>query len=440
MDGERLTRDLGAAYLSGLWALSARGFASTDEASRAIVRLTSEQLGMRSAFLGHFQGDAEVVLASHNAPGGCDITAGTVFPVSHSFCSGIAGSVEPRPLLIENTYADPVLASHPAAALFPTIGSYLGVPLVLADETLFGTLCVVDPEPRTFPPEQVGFLVVLARLLATQIERDRELEERRRVEAEIAAALEVQSAANAELRRLNKVKSDFVSVVSHEFRTPLTSIRGFSELIRDRDFDRSDVKAFADEINQNACRLSRMIDEMLDLDRMQSGRPNVRRQQLDLNAVIFEVAGSLRPTSPEHVIRLHLDPALPLVVGDRDRLTQVVTNLLANAIKYSPEGGTITVISQQEGNAVHVAVQDAGIGIAPEALEAIFERYARVEAETGGPIPGTGLGLPIVREIVGLHGGQVWADSSVGRGSIFHVMLPLVPGNGLEHAVSEEPS
>ncbi len=342
-------------------------------------------------------------------------------------------------MLIENAYADPALTSHPAAAVFPTIGSYLGVPLVLADETLFGTLCVVDPEPRTFPPEQVGFLVVLARLLATQIERDRELEERRRVEAEIASALEAQSAANVELERLNQGKSDFVSVVSHEFRTPLTSIRGFSELIRDRDFDRSDVREFADEINQNACRLSRMIDEMLDLDRMQSGRATVRRQQLDLNALIAEVAGSLRPTAPEHVIRLHLDPALPPLVGDRDRLTQIVTNLLANAIKYSPEGGAITVVSRQEGDAVHLAVQDDGIGIAPEALEAIFERYARAEAETGTPIQGTGLGLPIVREIVGLHGGQVWADSSVGRGSVFHVLLPLAAGNGVEPGTLGKP-
>ncbi|MDP9359001.1 MAG: GAF domain-containing sensor histidine kinase [Chloroflexota bacterium] len=341
---------------------------------------------------------------------------------------------------MENAYADPALASHPAATVFPTIGSYLGVPLVLADDTLFGTLCVVDPEPRTFPPEQVGFLVVLARLLATQIERDRELEERRRVEAEIAAALQVQSAANAELERLNKVKSDFVSVVSHEFRTPLTSIRGFSELIRDRDLERSDVKAFADEINQNACRLSRMIDEMLDLDRMHSGQITVRRQPCDLNALISDVADSLRPTAPEHVIHLHLDPALPPIVGDSDRLTQVITNLLANAIKYAPDGGTITGVSRQEGDAVHLAVQDDGIGIAPEALEAIFERYARVEADTGAPIPGTGLGLPIVREIVGLHGGQVWAESRVGRGSVFHVVLPLVPGNGLAHGASVEPS
>lgn len=314
------------------------------------------------------------------------------------------------------------------------------MPLLLADETLFGTLCVVDPEPRAFAPEQVGFLVVLARLLATQIERDRELEERRRAEAEIAAALEAQSAANAELERLNKVKSDFVSVVSHEFRTPLTSIRGFSELIRDREPDRIDAREFADEINQNACRLSRMIDEMLDLDRMQSGRATLRQQRLDLNAVIDEVVDSLRPTAPEHVIQLHLDTAIPPVVGDRDRLTQVVTNLLGNAIKYSRDGGAITVVSQQDGDAVRVAIRDDGIGIAPEALEAIFERYARVEAETGVPIPGTGLGLPIVREIVGLHGGRVWAESTVGCGSVFHVVLPLVPRNPDEPSASGEHS
>ncbi|MBV9713342.1 MAG: hypothetical protein JO011_20765 [Ktedonobacteraceae bacterium] len=115
---------------------------------------------------------------------------------------------------------------------------------------------------------------------------------------------------------------------------------------------------------------------------------------------------------------------MPPIKGDRDKLTQVITNLVNNAIKYSPEGGTILVGSRRESNAVHLFVQDHGIGIPPEKLEQIFERYARVESGATRYIGGTGLGLPIVRQIVEMHHGTVWAESIMGEGSTFHVVLP----------------
>ncbi|MDP9362675.1 MAG: PAS domain-containing protein, partial [Chloroflexota bacterium] len=271
--------------------------------------------------------------------------------------------------------------------------------------------------------EALGVNLLADPAVAGIVVNSRDVTERRRDEAEIAQALAAQQAANAELERLNRVKSDFVSVVSHEFRTPLTSIQGFSELIRDEELPPEEVREFADDINRNARRLARLTGEMLDLDRLRSGRLPLRREPVDLNAVVAEVVDTLRPAAPRHAFALDLDPSLPPLIGDRDRLGQVVTNLLDNAVKYAPGGGEIAVASRRDGDVVHLKVRDQGVGIPPQALETVFEWYARVES--GADAPGTGLGLPITREIVERHGGGIWAESEPGHGTTFHVVLPL---------------
>ena len=151
----------------------------------------------------------------------------------------------------------------------------------------------------------------------------------------------------------------------------------------------------------------------------------LRRSEVDLGAILREVAGQARPRAPKHRLRLDLDPTLPTVPGDGDKLTQVVVNLLDNAIKYSPNGGEVSLGARVEGRFAQVWVTDQGVGIPAEANETIFDRYTRLEAGLGSEVVGTGLGLPIVRQIVELHGGQVWAESDVGHGSTFYVSLPL---------------
>jgi signal transduction histidine kinase len=167
-----------------------------------------------------------------------------------------------------------------------------------------------------------------------------------------------------------------------------------------------------------------MITEMLDLDKMESGRMQLHREPVDLNAIVSDAVAQVRPNAPQHPVSLRLDPKLGEMSGDRDKLVQVMANLLSNAVKYSPNGGEIVVSTRVEGNDAHVAVRDHGIGIPSAALETIFERYGRVESVATRHIQGTGLGLPIVRQIVQLHGGAVWAESTVGEGSVFHVRLP----------------
>ena len=229
-----------------------------------------------------------------------------------------------------------------------------------------------------------------------------------------------------EIAQLSKLRSEFVSIVSHEFRTPLTGIQGFSEMMRDDNLTVPEMREYAGDINKDARRLARLITDMLDLDRMESGRMALNSEPVDLNRIVAETAAQFRLSAADHPIELDLDTRLRELLGDPDRLTQVVTNLLSNAIKYSPSGGAVELRTERAEKTVTLTVTDHGMGIAPEHLEKIFDRYSRLETTETRAIQGTGLGLPIVRQIVQMSEGKVWATSEPGRGSVFHVELPLL--------------
>jgi len=231
----------------------------------------------------------------------------------------------------------------------------------------------------------------------------------------------------AGLERLNKLKSEFVSMVSHEFRTALVGIQGFSELIRDDELEIPDIKGLAGDINNDAQRLNRMIGEMLDLDRMEAGKIRLELKPLNLNALLEDAVERARVSTETHQVDGDLDLALPVVTGDNDRIVQVVSNLLSNAVKYSPQGGRIRLTSRFEGDAVHISVSDEGPGIPNEFLGRVFGRYERFESNHASKVTGTGLGLAISRQIVELHGGRIWVESEVGKGSTFHFTIPVAP-------------
>jgi signal transduction histidine kinase len=329
------------------------------------------------------------------------------------------------PLLLEKLQPPSSSPTNSVPTTFSRIGSYIGAPVVLTDGTLFGVLGAADPEPQMVKSQQPAMLAVLARRIANEIELDYEQTQRKLTQAKLAKALVALSEANKQLEQMNKLKSDFISVVSHEFRTALTTIRGFSEMMRDENFSLQEMKEFAADINNDTMRLNRMITDMLDLDRIESGKMALQQEQVDLNTLITDVVDRMRPTVPDHTFHLQLDNALLPTVGDRDKLIQVLTNLLSNAVKYSNEGGEILLRSRLEDNFIRVQVQDFGMGIPADELEHVFEHYRRVEAANTRYIQGTGLGLPIVRQILQLHGGKVWAESEYGQGSAFHFTLPL---------------
>jgi len=238
-------------------------------------------------------------------------------------------------------------------------------------------------------------------------------------------AQEAAMANLAGLERLSQLKSEFVSLVSHEFRTALVGIQGFSEMIRDQELSADETKTFAGDINNDAQRLNRMITEMLDLDRIEAGRMTLNICPVDLNGILTQAAERARAVSPKHTFEANLDPALPAVRGDSDRLFQVVANLLSNAVKYSPSGGEILLTSVAKDGMVEVSVIDHGLGIPADFVKKLFGRYERFEDKTKAKIIGTGLGLAITRQIVDMHGGKIWVDSTVGVGSEFHFTVPV---------------
>jgi PAS domain S-box-containing protein len=238
------------------------------------------------------------------------------------------------------------------------------------------------------------------------------------------AANEAATAHLAGIERLNQLKSEFITLVSHEFRTGLVGIQGFSEMIRDSDLEVADVKSFAGDINKDAQRLNRMINDMLDLDRIEAGRLTLRLEAVDINVVLEEAVERARASSEHHVFELKLDPAHPVTQCDPDRVAQIVANLLTNAVKYSPDGGEIVVSSHASEGFVEMSVRDHGAGIAPEFAKRLFSRYERYE-KTSGKIIGTGLGLAIARQIVEMHHGRIWVDTTVGSGSDFRFTLPM---------------
>jgi signal transduction histidine kinase len=195
-------------------------------------------------------------------------------------------------------------------------------------------------------------------------------------------------------------------------------------MIRDEDVSLEEAKGYAGDINKDAERLNRMINDMLDLDRIEAGRLTLQMQSVEINSLLEDAVGRARASSARHVIVVNLDPASPLVQCDPDRIAQVAANLLSNAIKYSPAGGEILVGSTARDGHVDVSIRDHGIGIAPDFIQRLFGRYERYEKMTN-KIIGTGLGLAITRQIIEMHGGKIWVDSAPGAGSDFHFTLPL---------------
>ncbi len=223
------------------------------------------------------------------------------------------------------------------------------------------------------------------------------------------------------LERTEERRLRLMNEIAHELRTPLTTIEGYMEGLLDGVFQPSEEIFGATA--REAARLKRLAADLSDLSRAEEGELDLRRDRLDLGEIAREVADRLRPLFVEKEVTLVLDAAEELpVVGDRDRLTQVLVNIVGNAVTYTPPGGTVTIESRRDRDRVSVAVVDTGKGIAPEDLDRVFDRFHRVDPNLPG---GTGVGLTVARSLVRRHGGEITAFSDgPGRGSRFVVTLP----------------
>ena len=229
-----------------------------------------------------------------------------------------------------------------------------------------------------------------------------------------------------EIRRLESVRRDFVANVSHELRTPLASIRALAETLEAGAMDDAEVGPdFVRRIVSEVDRMTTLVDGLIDLGRLQAGRMSLHREPTMIGSIIDDVVGRLRSQVEEgkRAVRVELSPGLPPIDVDRIRIDQVLTNLLHNAIKFTAPGGKITVSASCRDDAIAIDVCDTGVGIAPDEVERVFERFYKSDQSRHSS--GTGLGLSIAKHIVLAHGGSIRASSELGVGSTFTVELPI---------------
>jgi two-component system phosphate regulon sensor histidine kinase PhoR len=231
-----------------------------------------------------------------------------------------------------------------------------------------------------------------------------------------------------ELRRLERVRRDFVANVSHEFKTPLTAIQGFAEtLLAGALEDQANRGRFVEIIREHARRLARLTDDLLKLSRIEAGRLELEIRPVSVAALVNACVETTRLRAEAKGLRIQVDlpEGIPAVRGDGPQLGEVLQNLLDNAVLYTPSGGRIEVAAHSNGRSTIFTVADTGIGIPESDLERIFERFYRVDSARSREAGGTGLGLAIARHIVEAHGGSIWVESAVGQGSRFHFSVPF---------------
>lgn len=286
-----------------------------------------------------------------------------------------------------------------------------GVPLVVRGR-LLGVLTLAFHDRRDWTGADRVLLQTVANQLASALEAER---------------LRAAAAAAAAAREADRLKSELLATVSHELRTPLGAIKGFaSSLLHHGERLPATERAEAARlIDEAADRLAELVDNLLDLQRIEAGALPVARDLLDLAPLVRDVVAEMVPHAPRHTLCLDTPPRLPLIHGDPRRIRQVLHNLLDNALKYSPDGGPIGVQLRPRRGHVELRVVDAGLGLAPDQLERIFERFHRVDTSSTRRIGGTGLGLAIARGLVEAHGGYIRAESpGEGYGATFIAGFP----------------
>jgi signal transduction histidine kinase/CheY-like chemotaxis protein len=323
------------------------------------------------------------------------------------------------------------------------VRSYLAVPVVTQAGEVIGGLFFGHPNPNVFSERAERLVVGIAAQGAIAIDNARLYEQQRRAADERARLLAAEQKTRAEIERVSLMKDEFLATLSHELRTPLNAVLGWSDLLLSRLPQDPELRRGLDTIARNARAQAQLIDDLLDMNRIVSGKIRLDVQKLDLASVVEAALESVRPSVAAKELRLRttIDPHAGPVFGDPNRLQQVVWNLLSNAVKFTPKGGKLDVLLQRVNSHVEITVTDSGIGIAAEFLPHLFERFSQAEASTTRKFGGLGLGLAIVKQLVELHGGTIRAQSpGEGQGSTFVVALPLRAVKGFDDSTREHPT
>ncbi len=274
---------------------------------------------------------------------------------------------------------------------------------VLVLETIHG--------PEVFTPNDLTFVQILADLIALSIDR---------------ARLEAKADAIRQAREADQLRSEVMATLSHELRLPLTAIKGYSTalLMSDLHWNLEQYREFLERIDDETDTMESMIKDILDSSLIDVNQLAVERQPVRLQYLARDVANEIQRRAENHRLMVDFPVDFPLVNADARWIKQVVRNILENAIKYSPEGGLVIIRGEVRPNDVVVSTADQGIGISPEDLIPLFEKFFRVRSALSVHVSGTGLGLPIARTIIEAHGGRIWVESKVGQGTIVYFSLP----------------
>jgi signal transduction histidine kinase len=294
--------------------------------------------------------------------------------------------------------------------------SALAVPLQVSPRKLGVLVLETVQRPTGFVPSDLPFVQTLADLIALAIDRAQYTE----------AATTVQEA-----RQADQLRSEVMATLSHELRTPLASIKGYSTalLLEETDWPEEKRREFLRLIDEECDNLQAMISEVLDSALIDAGQLTIEPQPVRLPRLAHALVDDYRHRAERHRFVIDFPADFPLVEADPRRIRQVLRNILDNALKYSPAGGLVVVRGEVRLADVVVSVADQGVGISPEDLIPLFEKYFRVKSATGYHVAGTGLGLPVARAIVEAHGGRIWAESKLGQGTTLYFSLPR-PGPG----------
>jgi signal transduction histidine kinase len=302
---------------------------------------------------------------------------------------------------------------HPEEVTLTEIGlrSRIAAPLLLGVRPI-GMLAILRREPDAFGPDEIELATLLGRLVATAVQNIR------------AYAAERETVE--ELRRLSALRADFVSLVSHELRSPMAAVIGAARTLQERwrELSPEQRASFLALISDETARLATLIGDVLDTSRIEAGTFTYSFSDVDLADLVRETVAAMSLGQDEVSVVAQAPDTVPAVRADRERLKQVLMNLVENAVKYSPAGGEVDVRAWADNGLVLVAVEDQGPGIPREQQGLIFEKFGR--ANVGGGKPGSGLGLFIARSIAEAHGGSLMVRSAPGQGSTFTLELPLV--------------
>lgn len=334
---------------------------------------------------------------------------------------------------VADLVADPVQAS--SALHFglpgghPPVRSYLTVPVMARSGELLGTMFFGHPEPNVFTERSERIVSGIAAQAAIAVDNIRLYEVASRAAEERKVLLENEREARAEAERTSQMKDEFLATLSHELRTPLSAILGWSQVLRRGSRDGADLQRGLSTIERNARAQAQLIEDLLDMSRITSGKVLLDMQTLAPGSFIDAAIETVRPAADAKGIRIERrypeGVAIPSVAGDPGRLQQVIWNLLSNAIKFTPRDGLVTIELGYHDDQVAITIRDTGSGIAPEFITHVFERFRQGDASMTRSHGGLGLGLSIVKHLIEQHGGTVRADSAgPGQGASFTIELP----------------